>query len=94
MDAYEAAAAVRKFWLDNSDRITSHDVLIAKCPFCGKTDRIRLFPKIQFEGQLADRDYEAAMEVLSKGGCVPAICGFCLNVVQMRGHEAEPPGED
>ena len=83
MDIYDAADIVRRLWLDRADGFSSQEIVLTKCPFCGKTDRIRLIPKDQPKDEPPDQEYQAAIEMLSDAGRVPAICGFCLNVVRV-----------
>jgi hypothetical protein len=83
MDIFDATDIVRRFWLDRANGISSQEVVLAKCPFCGKTDRIRLIPLDQPKDEPPDQEYQAAIEMLSSPGGTLGICRFCLNVVQV-----------
>ncbi|MGC8659499.1 MAG: hypothetical protein ACP5U1_10540 [Desulfomonilaceae bacterium] len=90
MDELDAAEILKTFWLEKVDSILSEQIVWATCPFCGKTDRIRILPKPDFVN--ADESYRSAWSTLIEGDLVPGICGFCLNVSVVKGNIARIPG--
>jgi len=93
MDELDAVEILRRYWLDGAGTITSKEMVLASCPFCGKGDRIRLLPRQSQTGSPFPRDnYQIAWEMLAATERLPAICGFCLNVVTVGGGQAEMPG--
>lgn len=90
MEVFEAAEVLKGFWVEAAERVSSAQVVLATCPFCGKGDRIRLLPR---EGRAAA--YQEAWETLARPGGRPGLCGFCLNVVLVgSGSRAQAPGLD
>ncbi len=92
MDEFDAAEVLRLYWLGHSDTITSQQIILATCPFCGKGDRIRLLDQENPTFPVSEDDYSAAWEKLSSSGRLPGICQFCQNLVILRGKQAEMPG--
>ncbi|AFM23589.1 hypothetical protein [Desulfomonile tiedjei] len=93
MDETDAADILRGFWLNRVESSSSQELILATCPFCGKGDRIRLLSdETQEVSVIQETDYQAAWETLASKDRLPAICGFCLNVVLIRDGQAEMPG--
>jgi hypothetical protein len=90
----DAAEILRVNWLDGADTITSREMVLASCLVYGKGDRIRLVPHQGQTGSPFRQDnYQIAWEMLAATERLPAICGFCLNVVTVDGGQAEIPGK-
>ncbi|MCX5872635.1 MAG: hypothetical protein NTY51_05275 [Deltaproteobacteria bacterium] len=92
MDEFDAAEVLRLYWLGQSDTISSQKIILAMCPFCGKGDRIHLLNHEDTNFLASNDNYWAAWEKLSSLERLPGICRFCLNVVIIRGGQAEMPG--
>ncbi len=92
MDEFDAAEVLKLYWLGQSDTISSQQIFLAMCPFCGKGDRIHLLDHKDTNLLASDDNYRAAWEKLSSSERLPGICQFCQNVVIIREGHAEMPG--
>jgi hypothetical protein len=93
MDETDAADILRTYWLSRAESATSQEIIPATCPFCGKGDRIRLLPNENQDASVVEEtDYRAAWKILTSKNRLPAICGFCMNVVLTGEGQAEMPG--
>ncbi len=93
MDETDAADILRTYWLSRAENSTSQEIIPATCPFCGKGDRIRLLPDVTPKvSVLQETDYQAAWKILTSKNRLPAMCGFCMNVVLTGEGQAEMPG--
>jgi hypothetical protein len=94
MDVFDAAEMLRSYWLERAEALSSHQMMAASCPYCGKGDRIRVLPQ---PGDEADPSVTAglrsAWDLLASGERLPALCGFCQNIVILRGNQAEMPAD-
>jgi hypothetical protein len=94
MDIYDAADILRRYWLEKADAPASHEIAAASCPFCGKGDRIRLLPPLLCDACPSSvPDVTAAWNLLASEDRLPALCGFCQNIVLVSGSRAEMPAE-
>lgn len=90
MDEFDAAEIVKKHWLESSDEILSQQITMMTCPYCGKSDRIRILPHDIAED--GNEDERIAWNVLTGSGRKPGLCGFCLNVIFVGQGKAEMIG--
>ena len=94
MDVFDAAEILRTYWLDRANAPAPQEIVAASCPFCGKGDRIRLLPRLGGDKRLsATSGVTAAWNMLASEDRLPAICGFCQNIVLITGSRVEMPAE-
>jgi len=92
MDEFDAMEIVRNHWVETSENLPSQQVLMVTCPFCGKSDRVKVIPSSEGTDKKSVGEYREALQLLSEAKKSVAICGFCLNVVLVRAGRAEPVG--
>jgi hypothetical protein len=96
MDKSEAMAELKFFVLDHGLPKTEMALFGIKCPYCGKSDRIRqLEPPQELHGVLPEVDlqqYTLLWQGLAEKGGLLGICKFCLNPLKLHLEEglAEP----
>ena len=95
MDEFDAAETVKRFWVENVESIPSQQIVMARCPFCGKADRIRILPPEEsLPAESRNDAYRASMCLLTRSERTVAICGFCMNIVLLKEGLGERPGQD
>jgi hypothetical protein len=96
MDKSEAMAELKFFVLDHGLPKTEMALFGIKCPYCGKSDRIRqLEPPQELQGALPEVDlqqYTLLWQGLAEKDGLLGICKFCLNPLKLHLEEglAEP----
>jgi len=96
METIEAMAAIKLFVMDHGLPRTDLALFGIKCPYCGKSDRIRqLETPEELRGSLAGADlerYTTLWQSLAKKDVQLGFCKFCLNPLKLdlAGGQAEP----
>lgn len=96
MDKSEAIAELKRIVLDHGLPRTEMALFGIKCPYCGKSDRIRQLETPQeLYGGLPEADlqqYTALWKSLAEDDGLLGICKFCLNPLKLDLEEslAEP----
>jgi hypothetical protein len=87
MDKSEAMAELKRFVLDHGLPRTEMALLGIKCPYCGKSDRIRQLETPQeLHRGLPEADlqqYTALWKSLAEEDGLLGICKFCLNPLKL-----------
>jgi hypothetical protein len=86
---------LRKFLIEAGLPQTDRALFGVKCPYCGKSDRIReLEPPQMLEGELEINmltDYTHSWNCFAMHGSVLGVCKFCLNPLRISaGAQAVP----
>jgi len=87
LDIYQTAETLRRFVLDHGLPHTDMALIGLRCPYCGKSDRIRrLDSPRQMPGNFStdERDlYSRLFSRLAAGGEDLGVCKFCQNPVRL-----------
>ena len=90
MDEFDAVEIIKTCWIEKAETLATQDIKLVTCPYCGKSDRIRIInSQITAEN---DRCSEA-MALLGKSGGDPAYCAFCTNIIVIKDDKALMPGD-
>jgi len=87
LDTYQTAEALRQFVLDHGLPHTDMTLIGLRCPYCGKSDRMR---RLEDPGQIsvglspAEKGlYLTLFSRLAKDGEALGVCKFCQNPVRL-----------
>ncbi len=92
---YEAAEALRRFVLSHGLPRTDMALVGLRCPYCGKSDRIR---PLEHPGEIAGRLPEGEdgrygdlyRRLAPQAGCL-GVCKFCDNPVRLEDGQGPEP---
>lgn len=87
MDRLEAMSGLKDFVIEHGLPRTDMALFGVKCPYCGKSDRIRqLEAPDDLNGNLAKPDlerYTSLWTSLAEGEVALGLCKFCLNPLKL-----------
>jgi hypothetical protein len=87
MEIIEAMLGIKHFVLEHDLPRTDIALFGIKCPYCGKSDRIRqLETPGELNGDLLNADleqYQVLWQSLAKEDAALGFCKFCLNALRL-----------
>jgi hypothetical protein len=87
MDKLEAMTGLKNFVMEHDLPKTEMALFGIKCPYCGKSDRIRQLESPEdLNGDLAKPDlqrYTQLWDSLAEPAVVLGMCRFCLNPLKL-----------